>query len=1009
MTAAVAVDAQTAAGQAALLALERSVKSLGAAFTRVQAQINPSKQTIAATGQAALDTANKTDRMTEAVKRSQKANKELTGSFLNMKTAVTGFLGALAVDKLVSYSDTYTNIQNRLKLVTTGTENLTAVNKALLASANSTRSSYESTAGLYATMARATKDLGLSQQDLLGITTTLNQGFQVSGATAEDAASGIRQLGQAMTGGVLRGEEFNALNDSAPRILEALAAGMGKPRSELRKLAEEGKLTSQVVVSALQSQSSAIQDEFNKMTPTVAQSATVMKNNIIAFIGSFNQGTGVAVALSSAILLLANNLDVVAIAAAGVGVAMLAMSGPKIIAGIRQVQASLTAMSIAATANPIGIAIAAAALAVTGLVIAFNKLAPKIKVTSDGAVSLKDFFVAAFQIIGEKVAEVAKFFQDVWNGSIGGVWAEVGKFAKGFVEFIGEAVGFAVQYAANMSDAWIGSIFAITEVFRNFPAIMADIGATAVNGLIAIVEEGVNRIADVLRDGPLAAFLGGKGGGRVSLGRVDNANAGAAGRVNQRFNSARGVTEATVRGAAGAVTDRVRSNNRNRPAGAGVSSTRGTPTATNGADKDGKGGKDAADAAKKASDALADLQRQLDQVNLSEKEQAAIQALTTAGLEKKVSIVNDDIVATDAQAQAIINLSNSLFDAKKRYEDMKGAVERIATAKNALRAAELDLLAVSSPAAAAATREREAAKLAYDQTIKDIDARKLSNEQREKELRLAEAKYAMDLRVIQANENKATDDLGRDLARRGEDLALDNKAIRNPEQAERDRLMLQAERERQDAIRNLNATVIEGTAKYEEYKAKIEALYNQQVINVEETVKANKTQQLFQETNDLFVNIFQNGEAAMMEFFIKLIAQQLQAIAYAKIMGTTMQEGFNATSGGGGGGGIGSFISTFLSSAFKGGKAGGGLIGSQGIYPVGMSEARKTELMFTGSSGYLMSNRQLRQSAGAMAGASNSLKVEVNLPANYNGSPADVGYAARKAGERAMKRSGWAK
>ncbi|MNS61298.1 hypothetical protein D3C72_943220 [compost metagenome] len=668
-------------------------------------------------------------------------------------------------------------------------------------------------------------------------------------------------------------------------------------------------------------------------------------------------------------------------------------------------------MSIAATANPIGLAIAAAALAVSGLVIAFNKLAPKIKVTSDGAVSLKDFFVAAFQIIGEKIGAVAKFFTDVWNGAVGGVWGKVADFVKDFGSFMAQVGQFVGRVAAMYIDHWVGSFNAIRNVFSNFPAIMADIGISAINGLITIIEQGVNKIANAISKGPLAAFLNGKGGGEIKLGRVANPYEGSARAVGEAYGSGQGSTQraagavmGAVRGAAGEVTDRARANNANRGSG-GISDQRGTAASTPASgDKNKKGSDEAAKAAEKAADALNDLNRAIQQVGLSEKQEAAIQALSTAGLEDRVRIVDGAIVTENAMAQSIIDASGKLFDARKRHEDMTAATERLATARQSLRSAELDLMAVQSPAQAASARAREEAKLEYDASMKAIEKRNLSNEVMAEEIRLANELYAAKLRVIAADEQKAATDFGKNLKQGQEDTNLDTMAIRNPEEAERQRALLEVERNKQRALEELNALTGLTKEQYDKYLAEIEALSDQQVINIEENIEKNKASELFKETEDLFTDIFSRGEEAMIEFFIKLIAQQLKAIAYAKIMGTTMQQGFQMT-GGGSGGGIGGFVSSFIGNFLKGGKSGGGPISAGGIYPVGMSEASKTELMFAGSNGHLMSNSRLRKSLGDMGGVGNSVSVTVNLPPNYDGNPNDVGIATRIHTERAISRA----
>lgn len=972
-----AVTAETSAAQAALAALERAFKSLGAAQQRVQASFAPGKAALSQTTSQAKTTGVAVDKLGDSLDKTNKKAASLGKGLVGLKSMLTGAAAAIGLSQYTALSDTYTTIENKLRLVTTGAENLKAVNDELFASANRSRTSWEANAELYGKVARNSKQLGLSQRDVLTMTEAVAQSMTVSGASTAESASGIKQLGQAMAKGVLNGDELNSIMENTPRTAQAIADGMGITIGQLKKYGTEGKLSAKLVSDALLKEAPKIAAEFQTMTPTIKQSLTVLGNNLTKLVGDFNANTGAAAGMSSFVLLLANNLDIAAIAATGLGIALLAMNGPKILNGIKAATVAIRAMGVAMTANPVGLAIAAIALAVTGLVIVWDKWLSKIKVTSDGAVTLGQFFGAAMRMIGDAVSKVATFFGDLWEGKIKGVSEVVASFVSGFKAFLGDALQFGAFVASSLIDHWAGCFSAIGAIWGNLPAILSDIGTTAINGMIGIIERGVNAIAGVLREGPLAPFLGGKGGGNISLARVANANAGAAGRVGQAYNSRQGMTGRVVNGVIGAVTDEARRGG-TAPAGGGVSNTRTTPTPTAASDKKGKGG-GASDAQKKAEDyakALAELDQQLKEVAYTERQKAAADALENAGLIRNID-------ATDSLSKAIIEHSNRLFDARKLHDDMKASVDQVTEAKLQLRNAELDLLAVSDPARAASERARDAAKAAYDQSLKEIALRELDISTRAEQIRLAEAYYATQLRTIQADENKTSKDFGKDLGRATQDAAVDNRSIRDPQAAERERAMLQIEREKQDRITELNAAVKTTDANYNAYMAEIEALSNQQVINVEERLKNDKSITLFQETRDLFVDIFKGGEKAMAEFFVKLLAQQLQAIAYAKIMKTTMAEANTQT----GGGGIGGFVSSFLSSMMKGGKSGGGPMMSGGIYPTGESGV---EMMFNNSNGYLMSNRRLQESMAGMGGGVSMGDVNVYLPAGYQGSPSQV-------------------
>ena len=114
-------------------------------------------------------------------------------------------------------------------------------------------------------------------------------------------------------------------------MAEAIAKGMGKTTGELRALGEQGKITVQEIVQALQQQAPAVEREFARLTPTVGQSWTVLENAVTRYIGQANEASGVTGVLSQAIVGLGNNLDsVVAVAAMTAATGLGGLAGAKL-------------------------------------------------------------------------------------------------------------------------------------------------------------------------------------------------------------------------------------------------------------------------------------------------------------------------------------------------------------------------------------------------------------------------------------------------------------------------------------------------------------------------------------------------------------------------------------------------------------------------------------------------------------------------------------------------------
>jgi tape measure domain-containing protein len=231
-------------------------------------------------------------------------------SMFSLSKVAGAVSAALVAQKVVAYADAWSNVQSQLKLATSSTEELTKVTTDLLEISNQTRSSFEATANLYARLERSTRDLGVTQEDLLGITKSITQAFIISGASSAEASAGITQLSQALASGVLRGDEFNSVAESAPRLMQAFADATGKTRGELRELAAQGAITADVVVQALKDQGEAIEKDFGQTIPTVAQGITQLSDAILLAVGRLNEVTGAGNAFSSFLGELANDITV---------------------------------------------------------------------------------------------------------------------------------------------------------------------------------------------------------------------------------------------------------------------------------------------------------------------------------------------------------------------------------------------------------------------------------------------------------------------------------------------------------------------------------------------------------------------------------------------------------------------------------------------------------------------------------------------------------------------------
>ncbi|EPR0446088.1 tape measure protein [Klebsiella pneumoniae] len=229
-------------------------------------------------------------------------------SMSSLSRVAVALTAALSVQQVAEYADAWATVNNKLSNSLRPSEQLADVTERVFNITQQTRSSLDATASLYARLERATRQYGTSAGDLAKLTTIINQGFVVSGATAQEAENAIIQLSQGLASGALRGEEFNSVNEQGNRLIVALADSMGVSIGQMRNMAAQGKLTTDVVVNGLLSQGAVIGAEFANTTTTISQALQVAGNNITKFFGENSiVRTGAAI-FSDAVVTVSENV-----------------------------------------------------------------------------------------------------------------------------------------------------------------------------------------------------------------------------------------------------------------------------------------------------------------------------------------------------------------------------------------------------------------------------------------------------------------------------------------------------------------------------------------------------------------------------------------------------------------------------------------------------------------------------------------------------------------------------
>lgn len=314
-------------------------------------------------------------------------NRASTG-FNGLNRAIGAVAAALSVRAFIDFGTQVQNIQNRINLINPTLGEATTHFRNIAQIANDTYQPLNAVADLYQKVARNAAEYGLNAQQITTVTQTFTDILRLAGADANTASSAILQFGQALGVGALKGDEFTSIVEAtAGEILPVLAHQLGVSSGQLKQLAADGEITGQVLIDALSNAADSVAEKTSAMSVTIGGALTVLQNK---FLELGTNATPVFDAVAQAILFVADNLDLVVLAAGtfftmfavtkiaaitsefanlalGAGKFLAAMA-PTIIAGVSTAIATLRTGIIALNAtmltNPIALAIAAISAAV---------------------------------------------------------------------------------------------------------------------------------------------------------------------------------------------------------------------------------------------------------------------------------------------------------------------------------------------------------------------------------------------------------------------------------------------------------------------------------------------------------------------------------------------------------------------------------------------------------------------------------------------------------------------
>lgn len=422
----------------------------------------------------------------EIVGSAQKA----TNVFSRMQNAMSFAFGVYGLGVIKQYVDGYSDMTSKLRIATDSVSELTRAEEALFGVAQRTYSGLSETVDLYTRLERSTRGLGISQDNLLQITESVNKAVQLSGASAQAANASIIQLGQGLASGALRGDELRSVLEQTPALAQAIAAGMGVAVGELKSLGTEGKLTTEVVLNALARSTAGIDKEFDNVILTIGKGWTTLTNSIQKGLGQLDRELGVSSGISKGLSWIGNHLDDITASAkvAAVGIALI--YAPSIIAGITTVIGLVKALTVAIAANPLGALLVGATAVISTLTLLRDEIQP-----IEGSIAtLGDVGEATFNVLSKKsegfITDIKgsfKTFYEENSGIIGvlsqaaiNVFNDVVNFGKNVLNFWTGLGVFLTSLPSTIVSSWKANIEqALTNMGAMFTGFMNDIKAFA--------------------------------------------------------------------------------------------------------------------------------------------------------------------------------------------------------------------------------------------------------------------------------------------------------------------------------------------------------------------------------------------------------------------------------------------------------------------------------------------------------------------------------------------------
>ena len=267
----------------------RLVEGLKKDYDNVSSSIKNSQNSQESFNNSVKKTQVNQERLNNSIKNSQenqdKFSNSINTSYSNgnkllstIKKVALAVGGISAIKGLLNLSDEMTNNKARLNLIVDDGGSVEALQNKIFVSAMNARASYQTTTDIITKLGLQAGKAFKGNDELIAFAEQLNKTFAISGTEATGIESTMYNLTQALSTGVLRGQDLNAVFSNAPQIVQNIADYLNVPIGKIRDMAADGKISAQIVKNAMLKAADETNAKFNKMPMTWNQVFTKMKN-----------------------------------------------------------------------------------------------------------------------------------------------------------------------------------------------------------------------------------------------------------------------------------------------------------------------------------------------------------------------------------------------------------------------------------------------------------------------------------------------------------------------------------------------------------------------------------------------------------------------------------------------------------------------------------------------------------------------------------------------------------